>query len=224
MAILLASTAALSLWLRAAYLPLGIWAAADDAVYVRMAGQIAAGGWLGPYDFLVLAKGAFFPVFVAFNKALGLPLKITEHILFLLAALFAATTSARLTGHRWLLPTAFLVLALSPMPWMLEGGARVTREPLYQTLTVALFFLAALHFRNAGKKRWLGLVLGIGGGCYWLTREEGVWLLPTIAVLALPWLAEIRQSVRSQGMTGSTGRGVRAARTCVRVPVGGDYG
>jgi hypothetical protein len=213
-AILLVVTAALSLWFRAAYPPLGIWAAADDALFVRMAGQIAAGGWLGPYDFLVLAKGAFFPAFVAFNKIIGLPLKITEHILYLLVALFAATTLARLTGQRWLLPTAFLALALSPTPWMLEGGARVTREPLYQSLTAALFFLAALHFRNAGKKRWLGLVLGIVGGCYWLTREEGAWLLPTLAVLALPWLAEIRQGVRSQGMAG-----LRSAVPGLLVPV-----
>lgn len=214
MAVLLAATALLSLWFRAGYPPLGIWAAADEALYVRMAGQIAAGGWLGPYDFLVLAKGAFFPVFVAFNKALGLPLKISEHILYLLVALLAATTVSRLTGQRWWLPVAFLVLAFSPTPWMLEGGARVTREPLYQSLTVALFFLGALHFLNAGGKRWLGLVLGLVSGCYWLTREEGAWLLPTLAVLAWPWLMDTLRGVRSRGMAG-----LRSALPMLSMPV-----
>jgi hypothetical protein len=100
---------------------------------------------------------------------------------------------------------AFLVLAFNPTPWMLEGGARVTREPLYQTLTVVLVFLAARHFGHAGGKHWLGLVLGVVGGCYWLTREEGAWLLPTVAVLAWPWLADTLRGVRSRGMAGLRG-------------------
>lgn len=199
MAVFVLLTMVLSLWLRAAYPPLGIWAAADDALFVRMAAQVAAGNWLGPYDFLILAKGVLFPVFAAANKATGLPLKISEHILYLAAALLASTTVSHLTRQSWLLPATFLVLALSPVPWMLEGGSRVTREPLYQSLTVALLFIWARHFLSAGQRPGSGILLGLVGGGYWLTREEGVWILPTLIVIALPWLRSSLQALRCRG-------------------------
>lgn len=35
---------------------------------------------------------------------------------------------------------------------------------------------------------WLGVLLGLALGWFWLTREEGVWIVPPLAVLALDWL------------------------------------
>lgn len=169
-----------SLWLRAAYPTLGVWAPSDDGLFIRLA---RADRWLGDYDSLTLAKGAFFPLFLALNKVCGFPLKLFEHALYLLASLLAAHAAARLADRRRLFLPAFAVLALSPVPWMFEGGSRVTREPLYQILSLALVALAALYLLGDRMRFRLGLGLGLVGGCYWLTREEGVWLLPALAVL-----------------------------------------
>jgi hypothetical protein len=112
------SLALLSLWLRAAYPPLGAWAPYDDVLFIRMAGQIASGQWLGPYDPLIMAKGVFFPIFLRINKASGLPLKISEHLVYLAAALLASRMLVRLTGRRWLLLPTFAMLAFTPTAWI----------------------------------------------------------------------------------------------------------
>ena len=38
-------------------------------------------------------------------------------------------------------------------------------------------------------------MLGLLGGCYWLTREEGAWLLPSLAILALPFVLRLGRNL-----------------------------
>lgn len=202
-----------SMWLRAAYPTLGIWGSHDDALFVRLA---RAGRWLGGYDSLTLAKGAFFPIFLALNKVCGFPLKLLEHALYLLASLLAAHAIARVMERRFLFLPAFTVLALSPLPWMIEGGSRVTREPLYQTLSLALVALAVLYFLAGRTRPRLGIGLGLVGGCYWLTREEGIWLMPALAVLVVFALG--RELKRSQRVDVAA---LKAAARHVSMPLAG---
>lgn len=192
-AIIVFLTLLLSIWLREVYQPLGVWATYDDVLFLRLA---TASPWLGNYDALTLAKGAFFPIFIALNKALGLPLKLVEHVVYLLASIWMARMAAHAVGRHRVFFTVLLVLALSPLPWMSVGGLRITREPLYQSLTMALFASGAAYLLSSRMQPRLGIVLGLLGGCYWLTREEGVWLLPALSILAVPTLSRGISSLR----------------------------
>jgi len=201
-----AITALLSLWLRAAYLPLGTWAPYDDLLYVRLAEHLAAGSWLGPYENMTLAKGAFFPMFVAANKATGLPLKLSEHLLYLAACLLATATLRRSTRRLWAVLPAFLLLALAPAQWT-DDAARITRESVYLCLSLALFCLVARHFQTAGSKLVTGSLVGLAGAAFWLTREEGAWLLPALAVFAVPTVVDtVRQWKRGSASLAHTAR------------------
>lgn len=177
----------LSLWLRALYPPWAIWAPYDDALFLRTAVSLGEGAWLGPYDELTLAKGMFYPLFIAVNHAIGVPLKISEHLVYLLVSLLVALVFARLCGKRWLAPLLFLVLAFSPIYWMSEQ-ARVIRDALYPSMALIFFGLTAGYLFGPWNGWFHGIVLGLVAGCYWLTREEGVWLLPAIGVLVVYWL------------------------------------
>lgn len=76
--------AAASLWLRSGFPTRAIGGAIqDDALFVRLAGTIGQGRWLGPYDDLTLAKGVFYPFFILAAFAAGIPLNIAEHALYL---------------------------------------------------------------------------------------------------------------------------------------------
>jgi hypothetical protein len=177
-----------SLWLRAQYPAIGIWAVFDDQLFVRLAASLGMGDWLGPYDALTHAKGMFYSLFILVNHASGLPLKLTEHAVYLLVALFVARAVARLSGEGRLALPLFAVLAFSPYVWT-QPAARIVREGLYMSLSLLVFGLWALWLAGPRRGMRLGIGVGAASAAYWLTREEGVWLLPALAVLALPWLA-----------------------------------
>ena len=188
----------LSLWLRGAF-PITAFGGAvhDDQLFVRMAASIGSGNWLGNYDNLTHAKGAAYSLFLLANHGTGLPVKISEHFLYLLAALFFSIIIGRVYATRWAVIASFVLLAFTPTAWNPETGGRIVREGLYVSLSLFLIALAAhclvmnksVSVAEEFREKRLSLVLlGLTGGFYWLTREEGVWLLPSIAILALFWL------------------------------------
>src|SRR5258708_2036504 len=84
------------------------------------------------------------------------------------------------------------------MAWAPEVGGRVVREGLYTSLSLLVLALAIRVFveRRAEplcedlRRKWPAMIgLGLAGALYWLTREEGAWLAPSLAVPFLCWLA-----------------------------------
>ncbi len=181
-----AAIAAISLWLRLGFPVMALGGAgADDALFVRQAAFLAQGRWLGPYDNLTLAKGPVYPMFIAASSFLAAPLKLTEHLVYLAVAALVAVYVARQAGRRWLGLALFTLLALNPVFWD-PLLARVIREGLYVSLSLAVVGLAVLATfdRGGGVRRALqGVALGLVAGAFWLTREEGLWIVPALAVV-----------------------------------------
>ena len=194
-----AAVAAASLALRAA-VPINAVANAvhDDALFVRLAESIAAGEWLGSYDNLTHAKGAAYPAFIALAGVVALPLKIAEHVAYLSGCAALSWVVSALVRSRAAGLVCFSLLALNPLVWSAAAGGRMVREGLYATLALWIVALAAhaLLAREeapAGRGRRVTLVaLGVVGALFWLTREEGLWLAPSVAVLAIAVMARQR--------------------------------
>src|SRR5207247_7678483 len=53
--------------------------------------------------------------------------------------------------------------------------------------------------RSPGARIVLPVALGLAGAAYWLTREEGLWLLPALAVLAAAVAADAWRQWRASG-------------------------
>ena len=184
-----AAAALLSLWLRAGLPLLAIGGAAlDDALFLKLAQSLLAGEWLGPYDHVTLAKGMFYPLFAAVSFSANLPLKIAEHLVYLAVSGWLAAFAARQSGRRSLGVVLFVALALNPIMW-LPFMARVVREGLYVSLSLlvlGLFAAALFETRAQVAPRRRIAIAGLAGlalGCFWLTREEGPWIVPALAVL-----------------------------------------
>lgn len=212
-----------SMWLRGAFPILGLghgeW---DDMLFVRMSAHIRDGDWLGPYGSLTLAKGSAFATFVAANELVGIPFKLTEHFLYLGASWFFAESLARVIRTRWAFLVLFAILALNPIAWSPEVGGRLVRENLYSPLAV---FLLGMAFRlylgkngatsRPNRREWLlPLAFGATGGVFWVTREEGLWIVPALVTLIAAWLA------RTARGNGPRGTAVLAA-THLAIPIGG---
>jgi hypothetical protein len=175
----------------------------DDGLFLRLAYSLGAGKWLGPYDDLTLAKGMAYPAFILAAFATGIPLKLAEQGVYLAACGLMAWLVARLTRNRWLALLLFGCLALNPVLWT-TSLAHVRREGIYISLSLAVIALAAIlllagdQLRSANKRFAVLVMLGLVGAAYWLTREEGIWLVPALAVLIVASAVENWSRLRSR--------------------------
>jgi hypothetical protein len=208
-----------SLWIRQAFPVLGLGSGEfDDMLFVRMAARLSSAHWLGPYNNLTLAKGIGYPALIAVNHLFGLPLKLTEQAFYLGVSLLFALVFSRILKSRWTAVAVFAVLAFDPVMWAPEVGGRIVRENLYASLSLGLlaaalwFYVAPLNEAATARpmpapNRFLLLLIGFAGGWFWLTREEGLWLVPAIAVPIAAWAIHwLRRRVQSR----------RAARVLLR--------
>lgn len=159
----------------------------DDAQFMKQAQSILAGQWLGTFSELTLAKGPVYPLFIAAASALHCPLRIAQ-------CLFHAASCFVFVGAlRRFLPSANLRLLLFATllfdPLTLSGATigRVLRTGIQSALT--LFALAgAVGLVSTATGRmfaftcWCGFT-GLAISAFWFSREEGIWLFPSLLVL-----------------------------------------
>lgn len=159
----------------------------DDLLFMTQAATIYAGDWLGEFWQLTLAKGPVYSVFVALSAATGLSLQFNEvlfHGLACIAFLGALSPWLRRPEWRLLLLAVLLFEAYSLSP---EIFGRVLRGAIQPALT--LFTLAGLlgmvtRAKCHTKFVWpWALLAGLAGSAFWFSREEGIWLVPTMVLL-----------------------------------------
>jgi hypothetical protein len=189
MRIVAAGLAALYLWFVSAQPVVGYaHAGHDDELFLRLAEYIVNGQWLGPYSQFTLMKGCGYPLFIAGVFKLGLPLPLAEHSFYLLGCWLLVRALRPLLRHDVWSLAAFALLLWQPMSYYLDrGGGDILRQNLYTPLTLLIFAgLVALHTRRKARLAvqlgWMAL-LGLSLGGFWLTREEGVWIVPSAALL-----------------------------------------
>jgi hypothetical protein len=179
----------IALWLTSTLAPRALgYALADDALFIRLAQSMTEGRWLGAYDEYTLVKGAFYPLFIATAHVVGVPLLIAQQAVALIVAGVVAVSMHHLGLPRAVTLILFVLMALCPIAWH-PDLVRVTREPLYASLGLAVFAFAALVLLKQNQTP-LARMIALGGfsvsfAAYWLTREESVWLYPSLAMLAL---------------------------------------
>jgi len=164
------------------------WATLDDRLFLNLAHGLLAGTWLGPFNELTLAKVCFYPIWIALVVRLGIPLLLSQHLLYLLAVL-AVIGAVRPMGYGpWRLLLLGAVLWFNPGTYTAQV-LRVVREGIYPALTLLVIagFVGTLLRARVGSWRalvpWL-LLSALSLAAFWQTREEGMWLLPLLAAVA----------------------------------------
>jgi hypothetical protein len=177
-------TSAILFVILCAHKPMSIFADAigDDALFISLGRHIAEGDWLGSFDVRTLAKGPGYPLFLAANFYLGLSVSIAQAIFFCLCLGIFSWTIFKIFHSAWLALLLFVVTLWYPV----FVGERVLRESIYcaQVFLVMACLLTALFIASGPLSRFLwGCLTGLMFGWFWLTREEGIWLVPGIAVI-----------------------------------------
>jgi hypothetical protein len=96
----------------------------DDRLFIDLAQHLIAGEWLGPFNELTLAKGPFYPLFIAGAFAAGIPLFLAQHLLYAAAcALFTRALRPAIASGWWRL-LIFALLLWNPMSFEASSMGR----------------------------------------------------------------------------------------------------
>jgi hypothetical protein len=187
----------------ATHMPLTLYPDAmhDDALFISLGQHLAHGKWLGPYNAVTLIKGPGYPAFLAAAQWLGTSVSLA-HALF---HCFSVTAFV-LVLHRFMRSFLLSGLLFTLLLWHPVSLSVVLQRPIrdeiyYGQMLLILASLVALLFfpSNASRKILCSVTCGLLLGWFWLTREEGIWILPGIAVFVAValWAALRRHRLRA---------------------------
>jgi putative flippase GtrA len=181
-------------------LPIALLANAghDDAWFWHHGEAVASMKWFGGYSQYTLMKGPGYPFFLALNGWLGTPVSMAQALLYSAACGLLAVALYRVSGRLWLASASFVAMQWHPMALSWD---RVVRDNIYaaQSILVVACAMQLLFVARAPRARlaWAAAT-GIALGWFWITREDGIWLLPGLAVLFLGRLVQPgREGVRA---------------------------
>ena len=157
----------------------------DDGLYMSSGRSLAEGHWLGPYNQFTLMKGPGYPAFLAVANWLGLSVSLAHALFYSAAAIFFVAIAHRFVKS-YLISGLLLALLLGQLVPTTVYFDRILREQIIGSQVLFLFAAAAgAFFYHREKKRRLtfAALTGFFLGWLWLTREEGIWILPAAIVL-----------------------------------------
>ena len=170
----------------------------DDTLFVGLALNILEGEWLGAYNQFTLMKGSGYPLFIALSNLLGLPLILSQELLYL-GACFLFTFGIRLHGASTAISClAFGLLAFNPFTYNFFPNVYPFRFGIYPAVSLMLFALAQIILIRASQSRrhWgIALAFGLLLGWFWNIRGEAIWIAPTLGVFLLSyWYVTVRSA------------------------------
>lgn len=172
----------------AMHLPVSINTAAvhDDAWFINNAQSIMQGEWLGHFNQMTLIKGLGYSYFLIVNNFLGTPITLTLALLYVIACYYLVYVlrESGLPKLAALFLFSFLIFQPALFP------TRIIRDNIYFSLFLISFSgLIYAGLLKTEKYRILTIAFsGLCFGLFWITREEGIWVVPGFAFIVLYFL------------------------------------
>ena len=159
----------------------------DDGLFVSLGRYLSEGKWLGPFNEFTLMKGPRFSAFLAMGNWLGLPVSFELALFHCGAICLFVSIVRRYINSDIIAGVLYALLLWHPITLTLYLR-RILREDIYYAQTLIIF--AGIAFIFFCPRRWKSLVfhsVAVGAllGWFWLTREEGIWILPAIGLIGL---------------------------------------
>lgn len=175
------------IWLADVYVLRAVFAPHDDHLFVTLASHILNGAWLGPYDQytqFTSMKGAFYPIWLSLSNILGIPLLTGQHLLYSFASILFIISLSPFVKNKWWLFIIYVFLIFNPFALVVD---RVFRLGIYPALTIfvvaSAFGLYTRTFSKGGRPLYWAIGLGLSLAAFWHTREEAIWIIPSLLVV-----------------------------------------
>lgn len=171
----------------------------DDGWFFEKARQLVAGKWWGPFSEMTLIKGPGYSFFLAANYVLGVPVTLSQALFYAFACALFSLAVLRLSRSTPLSLAIFLLMLWHPgvLP------TRLIRDDIYGGQGL-IFFACLIHLlflplATRARIVW-AVAAGLSFGWLWMTREEGVWILPATAILCGARIWQDRALLRPAGV------------------------
>lgn len=169
----------------------------DDDFMFTTAQNIAAGKWFGEYNYLTLSKHAFFAVWLAFLHIIKVPFMVGNAALWAFASFVFVAAFSPIIKKNWAKLFLYAGMLYNPAVWA-GFSTRIYRDSIFPSLCMLFFAcIAAVGIRyKMPIKKWWPYLVGYGAsfGLIYLSREDGVWVLPFAAVafviMTVVWAVE----------------------------------
>jgi hypothetical protein len=189
----------------------------DDLLFVRLAGNISSGAWLGDLNNLTLVKGAVWPLIISISTAANMPPLVIPFVMYAFSCLLIGVSLGRLAKREttgWLIGIFMMV---APFPFGLHAS-RLIRDMLFTSLVLTTVALVIFYVsyqrttvnRNLAEATFQGFIqeskfstyaiIAAGSllGLAWLTREERQWLIiVSVTLLLVAFIGGANRSVKS---------------------------
>lgn len=155
----------------------------DDQFFLKLAYDFTEGRWLGKYSQFTLMKGPGYAFFLAFVHVSKLPLYLVTAVFHCISLTSLCWVLYRLSHSKLLSCGLFVVLLSVPL---FTSNSVIIRDQIYPDqlmLGLALYLYALLLLNSARRTIISGLLCGIVLCWFWLTREEGMWIIPGMFLL-----------------------------------------
>lgn len=175
----------------------------DDDMMVEMAKSIRAGNWLGEYSSNTLVKGPVFPIILAIINYFGFSYIGAMNFIYTISCIYFIYTIKDIFRTKKSLFVIYTVLLFNPVSYAWWTLQRVYRNgiTLAQVLVIISSLFAVYRRRDESIKKMLpfSIIGGIALASLWLTREDGIWILPfTIVVILLTLILIVIKSKKQQ--------------------------
>jgi len=159
----------------------------DDALFWINANQLIQGNWFGIYNQMTLAKGPAFPFFLALNFVLGFPITLSIALFYLFSCLIFFQVIKRFNVNKYFSFLLFILILFHPALFPIE----IIRDNIYPALTLLVIsgFIEIIFDWKISKIKILFYSLCLV--LFWITREEGVWIIPGLIVLLFLKLVQL---------------------------------
>lgn len=176
--------------------PMSIYPTAevDDGLFIKAGQRLVDGQWLGAYDKYTLAKGPGYSMFLAFANLIGISIALAQAIFYCFATTFFVYVVHRAI-KLYLISSLLLAFILwHPISLL---SRRVIRDQIYAgqvLIIIATIALALFGPKSRACRVFWAFFAGCALGWFWLTREEGIWIVPALAVLVAAAATEAYRS------------------------------
>ena len=159
----------------------------DELMFIR-AVSITNGKWLGAYNNVTLAKGAFFSIWLAFLHFLSIPMLIGNQVLYIISCLVFIWCIKKIIYNKKLLSVIFAALLFNPATLGNMQLLRIYRDGIFPALIILIFagIIGMFLNRSDCKKMFIcSAIAGIGLSSAWQTREDTFWILPFVIIAGI---------------------------------------